>query len=363
MFGRRGTETAPSGSAEVSTPKNESDLSQSAERAGRMRRLARKVIGHVLGEVAAEPARAKAGLDAAPLDTEPLAEAAEDLRGAAQDLDSTLHDAKETLIYERRPNPEFAPSGPDSHEGHISAQISQRIERLEAKVETSSTISLAAMGLGVVAVLVAGHEYFARKRVERTVQKSNRAQKALEEQVKTGQREFVALQKEQATAMDREHRKDYYERLAEFTHHQAASTREVHKELQHSIDAAIPVLFPEPLPPPERQLPTTATPEKVAQPPLPEPLRRVESADTVEQSGQAGNAGTGFFGGGMAGIGGRIQQTLGLRGARNSIQRMSQEEISAETRRQARLASNAWLYSAGFVIAVAALVLSLIFST
>ncbi|HVI69712.1 MAG TPA: hypothetical protein VM581_04635 [Magnetospirillaceae bacterium] len=332
------------------------------ERAGRMRRLARSVIAFVRGEAEAEPARARAEAPTGePLDTEPLVGAADDLREAADDLDDTLRDAKETLVYERSggyssSEPHAESSRDSAGDFRASERIVQRVEQLEARVDTSSTVSLAAVGLGVVAVLVAGHEYFARKRVEKAHKKLDKSHQELEKQVQKQQQEFVALKQEEATQMDRQHRQDYYERLSEFTHQQATSTREVNRELQQNIEAAVPII-PEPLPEARVEPRTPQTIERISRP---EPLRRVENADTVEQGGQSGNAGTGFFGGGMPGVGGRLQQAIGQVGS--SVRPPAKGDLSAEAQRKARLSSSAWIYSVGFVIAVTALVLTLIFS-
>lgn len=335
------------------------------ERATRMRRFARRVIAHVLGEADAEPGRARTEKSSTPLDTFPLIEAADDLRDASEDLDDTLREAQETLVYERVSTSERAGASPDVGgeyslvDFRASERIVQRVEQLEAKVETSGGMSLAAVGLGVVAVLVAGHEYLARKRVEKSHKKLDKAHQELEKQVQKQQQEFVVLQKEQSAQMDRQHRQDYYERLSEFTHQQAASTREVSQELQQNIEAALPII-PEPLP---QKIETRAetAPRTVEGQPQVEPLRRVETADTIERGGQSGNAGTGFFGGGMSGVGGRIQQALGQVG-KSVLPPGKDATTSADAQRKARLASNAWMYSVGFAIAVTALVLSLIFS-
>ncbi len=352
---------APTATSERTTEPLETEP---VERATRMRRFARRVIAHVLGEAQAEPGRARAEKPFEPLNTEPLIEAADDLRVASDDLDDTLRTAEEVLVY-KRAAPEYAANSPDFGGDRditgasASERIAQRVEQLESKVDASGTASLVAVGLGVVAVLVAGHEYFARKRVETSHKKLDKAHQTLEKQVQKQQQEFVVLQKEQSAQMDRQHRQDYYERLSEFTHQQAASTREVSQELQQNIEAALP-LIPEPLPQ-KSETPTETAWHAAESQPQPEPLRRVETTDTIERGGQPGNAGTGFFGGGMSSFGGRIQQAIGQAG-KSVLPPGKDAATSADAQRKARLASNAWMYSVGFAIAVAALVLSLIFS-
>lgn len=335
-----------------------SEVNASIARAGRIRRFASRVIAHVRGEAAAEVSRASQE-HVKPLDTAQLVEAAQDLRGASDELGDTMRSAEETLIFDRQSD--VAPAHPNDSGDFVlpsvAERIAQRVDRLEARVESSNTASLAAVGLGVVAVLFAGHEYFVRRRTEKGQKRINKEQKALNDQLREQQQAFAVLQKAQASSMDRSHRHDYYNQLSQFTHEQAATTREASHALQQTVEshAALPVL--EALPE-SRGHNVPPTPEL---PVAPEPLRQVEQADTFEHGSQTGNAGNGFFGGGMVGlnaVGGQIKQALGLR----SVKLSGKASSSADAQRQARLAHSAWLYSAGFVIAVIALVMSLIFS-
>ena len=356
------------------------------ERAGRLRRFARAVIGHALSEARHEPERARAhdGPEVAPLDTSPLIDAAEDLRGATDDLTTTMHDARELPLHPPETVAAARDAGGFDYDGRgaeplpaptaelppLSAaeRIDYRLRRLEADSEATKTAALAAIGLGVIAVLVTGAEYLGRKSEVRKVARDVKKNDAETTKAFAAQRaEFAQLRRERAEDMNRTERQGYYERLSTFTHEQAERTRAASRDLQEVTNEA--VQHPQAAaasPSPERTAQQPRQPERAAQPEQStRPLARVEVAERTEQSaapGQVGNAGTGFFGGGGAGA--------GLRGIfTKPATQVPLDPKSAEARRlealrkaqAAQLRSNAWLYSAGLVLAIVALVLTTIF--
>lgn len=276
------------------------------ERAARMRRFARVVIARVLGEAAQEPQRSRERQEAQPLSTEPLIEAAHELRDATDTLNETVHESKQ-----------------ESGEPTASERIDDRLRQLEGSAEVSRRAAIAAVGLGVLAVILTGTEYFSRKHVDRGTKQS--ARKPIKTPgLDTQRMQFDRLRDAATPDMDREQRQEYYERLSTFTHTQAERTREATRELENP----------------------TEVPEVV-------PLVRVENADTIERAvgQQTGSAGNGFFGGG----GGGIAQDTGpsdLNPPRALLDPNSPEARKLEQLRnveQARLQRNAWLYATALV--------------
>jgi hypothetical protein len=198
-------------------PKTEEQLEY--ERAGRVRRFARTVLRAVMAEATAESARPK------PLDTEPLTEAAEDLREATTELNATMEEAR------GKPTDadgfEFAPPEAPRHifEDVVAERIAARMQRLEAEPEKTRTVSVLAAGLGIVAVLVAGHQYLARRRAD-----------SPHDAITNQRTEFKRLRTEHTADMARNQRQDHYEKLREFTHHQAEVTRGAAHELKEVTD-------------------------------------------------------------------------------------------------------------------------------
>jgi hypothetical protein len=287
------------------------------ERAARMRRFARVVIARVLGEAAQEPQRSRDQQESQPLTTEPLIEAAHELRDATDDLNEMVHESRQ-----------------ETTEPTASERIDDRLRQLEESGEVSRRATIAAVGLGVLAVILTGTEYLSRKHTERDAKQSARKPLAMRD-LDVQRAQFDRLRDAATPDMERRQRQEYYEQLSTFTHSQAERTRAVTRELQGAADV----------------------PELV-------PLVRVENADTIERTAgqQTGSAGTGFFGGGSG-----ITDTTG-RSARNPSRTLlnpnSPEVRKLEQLRsaeQVRLQRNAWLYGAAlFATLVAAVVAAIV---
>lgn len=366
------------------------------ERATRMRRFARVVIARVLGEAANEPARAARRHETEPLDTAPLVEAAHELRDAADDLNEAVEEASlempsVSVASERGGDSSYDSyadrPGPRSErpavvfEQTASERIDDRLRQLEENMEVSRRAAVAAAGLGVLAVILTGAEYFSRRHSERAIrqdakdvkQEFKKQEHALQQQRVV----FDRLRETQAQDMNRNQRREYYEHLSAFTHQQVERTREATVELQHAVEQAAPVVATVPgierrQEEPnrdrdrERRMRRLRHPEfaPVAEQPEIAPLLRVENADTIERlpGQQTGNAGTGFFGGGGGGIASgtgpsdltRPQQPLDP----NSPEARKLEEL--RKLEQARLQQNAWFYGAALIVTMAAAVVAAI---
>ena len=348
------------------------------ERATRMRRLARVIIARVLGEAAEEPTRAREHHEQPPIDTEPLVEAAHELRDATDDLTDTIREAREASVepattYEApRSDSDYDSIEPRPQAPQIeqtpSERIDDRLRQLEQSAEASKTATLAAVGLGVIAVLVTGTEYFSRKRHEREIRRDMKKQfKQQERAVKQQQGDFNRLRESFTADMNRNQRKDYYERLSDFTYQQAQRTREANRELQEVVTQTAPTTSQVAAPAertiqPERPAWQPRQAESVQQPAQTErqPLLRVETADVVERvpGQQTGNAGTGFFGGGGGGIAsGTGPSDLNPPKIIDPNSREARQLEALRKAEQARLQQNAWLYSAALVLAMIALVI------
>ncbi len=350
----------PAPEAEQPTPEQQ----PAYDRAERMRRFARTVLNHVFGEAKAEPARA-AATGEKPVKTEPLFAAAEDLQEATEELDETIAEAKEGVAF-TIPRAEAADSGYDAPrpfaDYRASELIVEKVQRLESQVETSRAASLVAVGLGVIAVIVAGHEYRARKRDRRVAAKDRRetAKTALkqERKIEAQQQAFNRLEQEQVASQARDHREAYYQKLGEFTHHQADATREVNRELQ---DVIAPVAVERATGQPRSEW-QPQQPKAERAPETPAPLVRVEQGDTIERSPSWRSRDAGGVTGGAGGFG--TPQVSDPGQAVPSQAPLSPAAIRAEAERKARaarLASNAWLYGTALALAIAAFVLVVVF--
>lgn len=354
------------------------------DRATRMRRLARVILANVLGQVNQEPVLARQHGEAQPLNTQPLAEAAQNLQAAANMLGTTIDQAGTAQTAPAAPNtsgnydPQPQQERPVPTIEHVAAErIDRRLRRLEAVAEENRAASVAVAGLGVLAVLLTGAEYFGRKREGRKIRRETREQFAAQENVITQQRaEFDELKREQVSGMDRIQRRNYYERLSSFTSQQAERTREADRELQEVVIARTPeVVGAAPVQEGdvyERRQRQARQPERATATPLsreqereldrePQPLVRVESVERTEhQPGQqTGSAGTGFFGGGGGGIASGTGPS-DLNPPRKVVDPNSPEARKLEELRkaeQARLQQNAWFYGAALIVTLGALLI------
>jgi hypothetical protein len=331
------SERAPQPSKpETAPPKIKIEDQPEYERAGRVRRFARTVLRTVMAEATAESARPK------PLDTLPLTEAAEDLREATDELGETMQDVREKPA--EVAGFEFAPPVAPHRifEDVVAERITERMQRLETEAEKTRTVSVLAAGLGIVAVLVAGHQYLAR-RSHKALGREFAAQKAVvaeQGSALANQRaEFNQLRAGQTANMARDRRHNYYAKLGEFTHHQAGVTREAARELQEAAERPRLTWM--------RERPAAAeiaTPEQKSA-----PLVRVETADTIERlPSQAASAMNGV----KAGIA-AVHQTGVMQPADDTKPPLNPAAMRQEAARKARaaqLASTAWLYGAALAV-------------
>jgi len=353
------------------------------ERATRMRRFARVIIANVLGEAAQEPARARRMQESEPLDTAPLVEAAHELRDAIDDLNETVIESRESASAPAAVEASRGEGGYDSFESRFtrsgisleqtaSERIDDRLRQLEESVEVSRGAAVAAAGLGVLAVILTGAEYFSRKRTEHDIKHETKEVKAAfkkqERVMEQQQVVFDRLRETQTQGMDRNQRQEYYERLGAFTHQQAERTREATIELEQAVERSNPpesysverTRREEPAQERRERRPRQLEVAQVPEQPEIAPLVRVEKADTIETAPgrQTGNAGMGFFGGG-----GSIPGDAGtsdLNGLRRPIDPNSPEARKLEELRkieQARLQQNAWFYGAALIVAMGALLI------
>lgn len=346
------------------------------DRATRMRRFARVVIARVMGEAAQESGRARRQGEQSPVDTEPLMEAANDLREATNDLTGTIHDAREasaeTVMYSRSEGGYDHSGGSEYTEPRhaeltveqtAAERIDDRLRRLEQDAEVSKTATLAAVGLGVIAVLVTGTEYFSSRKRDKEIRRDMKKQfKRQEKAVNEQRREFSRLRESDSGDLDRNQRQNYYDKLSTFTHKQAERTREVSRELQEVIAQGGSVAVAPERAGQQQAERTTWQPRQPERAAIPEqaPLMRVETADTVEHAPgqQTGNAGTGFFGGGGGGIAsGTGPSDLNPPKTIDPNSREARQLEALRKAEQARLQQNAWLYSAALVLAMIALVI------
>lgn len=328
------------------------------ERATRARRFARLVLARVMSTARNERVMPE------PLSTEGLQDAAEDLQEADQDLGETL-ELTSSLQAGFDSLPETSAGFEAAAEASPVARIVERVNKLERSAEQSRTQAIAAVGLGVIAVLVAGHEYFGRKRAEK---KGNALKKEVTQQRQTlaqQEAEFAKIRqtRQQVTGMDRPQRQAYYDQLSQFTHDQAEATRGITREVQQTADQTelrIPRI-PKPEQPEVRsaeQRPQIRTPEAPVQP---EPLARVEMADKIELGpSKSDRSGTQFIGGSAAG---------GIPGApvageqddaKAPLSPAALRQKALQDARVARLSSNAWMYGtafAGVLVIIAALLI------
>lgn len=349
------------------------------DRATRMRRLARVILANVLGQVEQEPARAQKLGEAQPLNTEPLAEAAQNLQSAVNTLGDTIDHAQTGPNYataalnfggnyDPRAQPER--SAPPI-EQDVNERIDRRLRRLEAAAEDHRAASVAAVGLGVLAVILTGTEYFGRRRADKKIRRETTEQFAQQEKAINQQRaEFDQLRQEQTTGMDRNQRHDYYERLSTFTNSQAEQTRQVDHELQEVVIAHTPestqIQQGEVY---ERREWRPRQPERAAAPQSreqasdrePQPMLRVENNERTErQPGQqTGSAGTGFFGGGGGGIasGTGLSDLTTARGISDPNSPEARKLEALRKAEQRRLQQNAWFYGATLIATLGVLLI------
>lgn len=336
-------QSAPAAEASVPSPEDQPVF----ERARRARRFARVVIERVMNTARQEQTNAPEwdGAKTEPLDTTPLREAADDLHDADVNLG-------EAMAANTATSAEFAGGGYDTAAEVITgvsmaARIAERMTALEKHAEQSRATAIAAVGLGVIAVLVAGHEYLGKKKLERTFRA---AQKQIVQQQTIQQQEaaFATLQRpeQRVAAMPRPERQAYYDQLSQFTHRQAEVTRGIAQEVTalHAQDV-------------ERQ--SVRTPETALRP---EPLSRVETADKVERGPSKSQiSGTRFIGGSAAGgIPGVLVQGQQDTGKAPLAPAALREEALRKAR-MARLRSNAWLYGVALAGTIVIIVLLLLF--
>lgn len=357
MFAENPPEKAEQASAPTSETSPETpDKLEVIDRASRARRFARLVLSRVMTTARSERVQAE------PLSTEGLQNAAEDLQEADQELGETLQEtttrsAEADGMHDTTAEFEAAP------EVSTAARIVERVSQLERSAERSRAQAIAAVGLGVIAVLVAGHEYLGRKHTEK---KNKVLQREVIDQRQTlaqQEAEFARLRqnRQQVAAMDRPERQAYYDRLSQFTHSQAEVTRDITREVQQRADNQ-----------PELQLPRTSEqsqPSSAERQPLPapesalrpEPLARVETADRVELGpSKSDRSGTQFIGGSAAG---------GIPGApvegeediiKAPLSEVARRQKALQDARLERFRSNAWMYGvafAGVLVIIAALLI------
>ena len=396
--------TSPNVEPDIDTPEETPDY----QRASRMRRFARAVIANVLGVASAEPNIA-ANTHTQPVNVDPLTSAANNLQTAANTLNSTINFAQQApnsvSLAPASPNaaPQTAPNtapntvaamysgSPDGGYDSLSPDImpapvaiadrlDDRLRRLEASAETNRTAAIAATGLGVLAVLLVGVEYLGRKRADRGIKRETKQQFAVQEKkIEKQQAEFNQLRQEHVADMNRNQRRDYYERLSTFTNEQAAQTREVAQDLNQVTEQYVERVTAAPVAAPERREPDQQErrtwqprqPESVRsskeQEPNPTPLVRVENAEQTERgpsaSNNMGSAGTGFFGGGGASTsrGGQSGQQTPTVAQLDPNSREARQLEALRKAQQKKLQSNAWLYSAALILALVGMVVISIF--
>lgn len=361
------------------------------ERAQRMRRFARVVIATVLGTAETEAGRPK------PLDTEPLIDAAADLKNADAGLGEALKKTSPADAAAETPAAPEKTAATDSGGYETAApseavmprvaaaaetvtitalaaeRIAQRIATLERSAEKNAAKAVVATGLGVLAVLFAGHEYFARKKVQRKLEGTQREVARQKETIETQKTALANLQSRQETAINRQDRAAYYQDLSEFTHKQADATRQITREVQQSAPAEKPAAYagemyaahggeqPEPMgAQAEVRRPAVQSAETA---PGPEPLVRTETADKIEQGpSRRDHTGAGRqFGGANGNVGAAPGNDPSLPPLPvPPLSPAAIREAAARKARQDRLRANAWLY--GVVLtAAAAIIVALLF--
>jgi hypothetical protein len=359
------------------------ELTPQYDRATRMRRLARVIIANVIGQANQEPVIAQKNGEPKPLNMQPLAKAAQNLQSAANNLSGTISQvqASPDRAASFAGGGNFNPVQPERSaplvEQAAGDRIDRRLRRLEAAAEENRAASVAAVGLGVLAVLLVGTEYFGRKRADRKIVRETSEQfTSQQKEINQQRREFDRFREEKVAIMNRNERRDYYERLSSFTAQQTERTTTADRELQEVVIARTPEavattplsgeIFERRQYRPRQQERAAATRE-VAQESAVEqkPLVRVEKVEHTEhQPGQqTGSAGTGFFGGG----GGGIAQNTGpsdLNPPRAMLDPNSPEVRKLEALRRAeqiRLQRNAWFYGAALIATLVGAVIAAIF--
>lgn len=370
----------------ASEPQERTEPEPVIEQAGRMRRFAKVVIEKVLGVAEREHANVRQwdGEQARPINTEPLVEAADDLRHAVHDLEAAM---PETTQQEQSVAYDTSPDGPGYGAAEVSRRIEQRIQQLEEKAteqaeQNNRTAAFAVAGIGILAVatvLVAGYEYLSHKKIKKE-QRSIRKELAHQQDTQKAQEaEFARLQREQTAHMARRERQAYYRDITEFTHKQAQVTREVTHELRQVA------------PRPQQQVALVREPaqqeavvwqrqqagEQLGQPVGPvlaergnaqpdaptaerlSPLVQTETADKVEQ-GPGYRAGTNDQqgGAGISGAGSQIPVEPSV-DAPIPLSPAAQRQLKARQQRAQTLAANAWIY--GIVLATLLIGFAIVF--
>lgn len=370
---RRREEPQPAQSAEhTSDPTAETE--PLIDRATSIRRFARHVLNHVFGTAEAERKHGAAwDKRRAPLNTEPLIDAAEDLQDAVEDLDDAAHEYggySGGFDYGDGGRERSADRGRRSTEtdGSFAARaaeaLSRRIESLERQVKDSAErpdVRVAALraGVGIIAVagvILAGHEYLVHKKMRKD-------QKQLRTAVAQQKAESL-LQKQQLEDMSRRERAAHYERLATMTHQQADTTRQVAGELHEEAQMLKVLRGPQTTDEqPAVEWRRTPLPERIAARPENDTaaLATVESADTVERgpSWRSSQTPDGRFAGGTAAGGPVMEDDVSQAGA--PLSPAAQKRLAEQRARAARLAANAWMYSILLVIGLLAVGLIIIF--
>lgn len=281
-------EVEPKAKIKPEAPQAETEQSSEQEQiiatAERLRKFARIIIERVAQEVRAEPERAQQAAEA-PIDTEPLAEAADELREATNDLTEAVEEVQQSASQHKAEavlgmESPWSARGDSRHETHETAEtpvaptnsetqetavsfdngydspepqavteptvaerIASRVSRLERGAEVETNTTALALMLGAIAVIATGFERGSRRRGQAEIKKtSNQQAKRIEIQQKqiqilerdqqNQQALYDDLRLSQANAANRNQRENYYGKLGEITHKQSELTHEATKDLQ-----------------------------------------------------------------------------------------------------------------------------------
>lgn len=394
-------EQAQAASGEAATTPEDQPL---YERASKMRRFARTIIHRVRKEVSEEPMRAqREELDAKPINTEPLKEAAEELREAADDLSETMREVSadvpssakaeqsrddttgETAKTDQMPeasavarSESHGDNGYDSQEltaeyesdarPTVVERISARLREHEQQAEVDKATTLAALMLGAIAVVVAGHEFGARRRLQRKHKGLSRfvhrQEKTIESQQKQidqqkQETDYAELRRLKADEMSRRERSSYYKQLSTLAHRQTEATREVAEELQHqaaprrvAIAEVQPVIAAF-----EKSRAISRRNERVEHSAghAPEvkstPERRVATKAKPAITSQSGGSGV------AEGV--TWTQKIDTKAPLSPV---AQRELAVRKARIDRIGNEAWLYGAGLALAAAGVIVAIIFN-
>lgn len=351
------------------------------EEARGVRKFARKVLSFVIGVAATEQIAENPTAKEPAAETTHLFEAADDLREALHELDDALPETAESHSESTAAEVNFGeprewhspftaerPVGPSPAEraALLLAETRYKAESMKDRALATTAVALGGFAFGAT-LLLAYRARKERRRLDKVEDQQEKAAKIAQEQhheLAQQKTAFRELKKEQQTEHDHQKQHNYYERLSEFTHHQADVTREVAHDVrevrqQQEVLLQQPVQFEQ-----QEQIMRRSSAEQTTESPFSwmEPLKKVERSDTVEQgAGLPGrnldDAGSGTSGGAY---GSGVWNTAPLQtqplGSKNTA---AAKDKSSQTNQPP--AQHLWAYGVALLVAMAGFVLVLIF--